>query len=207
MNILREKYNMAVVLLTVLLIAGCSTMKTPKSGFLEDYSEFRVDPKDKSLFWYEKEGVNWKRFRKLMIDPVVVYFHPDARNRAIDPKELKKLTGYFRETVVRELEDEYPIVNAPGPDVLRVRAAITDVIPVKPITNILTVAAIGIPLDMGGAAIEAEFLDSETGERLGAVVDMKLGTPLDINGFTSLGHAKTAFRQWAKELKQALNEP
>ncbi|MBU1727536.1 MAG: DUF3313 domain-containing protein, partial [Candidatus Omnitrophica bacterium] len=71
----------------------------------------------------------------------------------------------------------------------------------------LSAAAIGVPLDMGGAAIEAEFLDSETGERLGAIVDMKLGTPLDISGFTSLGHAKGAFQRWAKELKQALLEP
>lgn len=207
MNILKDKSNIWLVLLVILLIGGCSTMKTPKSGFLQDYSEFRVDPKDKSLLWYEKKGTDWKRFKKLMIDPVAVYLHPDARNRAIQPEELEKLTKYFRETVIKEVEDEYPAVDTAGPDVLRIRAAITDVIPVKPVTNVLAVAIIGIPLDMGGAAIEAEFLDSETGERLGAVVDMKLGTPLDISGFTPLGHARTAFQRWAKELKQALNEP
>ncbi|MFA5355928.1 MAG: DUF3313 domain-containing protein [Candidatus Omnitrophota bacterium] len=210
MNIVKEKLNICLVLsvfMVIFLIGGCSTMKTPKSGFLEDYSEFQVDPKDKSLLWYEKKGVDWKRFKKLMIDPVVVYFHPDALNRAIQPEELEKLTGYFRETVINEVKDEYPVTDTPGADVLRIRTAITDVIPVKPVTNILSVAAIGIPLDMGGAAIEAEFLDSETGERLGAVVDMKLGTPLDFSGLTSLGHTKTAFRQWAKQLKQALAEP
>lgn len=182
-------------------------MRTPKSGFLKDYSEFRADPKDKSLLWYEKKGVDWKRFKKLMIDPVVVYLHPDARNRPVPAEELNKLTEYFRETVVREVRDEYPVVDTPGPDVLRIRAAITDVIPVSPVTNILSVAAIGVPLDMGGAAIEAEFLDSDTGERLGAIVDLKLGTPLDVRGFTSLGHARTAFQKWAKELKRALAEP
>lgn len=182
-------------------------MKTPKSGFLKDYSQFQADPKDKSLLWYEKKGTDWKRFKKLMIEPAVVYLHPEARNRAIQPEELEKLTAYFRETVVKEVQDQYPVVDTPGPDVLRIRAAITDVIPVKPVTNILSTAVIGIPLDMGGAAIEAEFLDSETGERLGAVVDLKLGTPLDVSGFTPLGHARSAFRQWAKELKQALSEP
>jgi len=210
MNILKERLNIWFVLsalLVTFVTSGCSTMKTPKSGFLQDYSEFQVDPKDKSLLWYEKKGTDWKRFKKLIIDPVVVYLHPDARNRAIQPEALEKLTGYFKETVVKEVEDEYPVVDTPSPDVLRIRAAITDVIPVQPVMNVLTTAIIGLPLDMGGAAIEAEFLDSETGERLGGIVDMKLGTPLDISGFTSLGHARTAFQQWAKELKQALAEP
>lgn len=207
---MKRKLNIRFVLLVyfaALLTAGCSTPKTPKSGFLLDYSQFQVDAKDKSLLWYEKEGTGWQRFRKLMIDPVVVYLHPDARNRPVQPAALEKLTAYFRETVVKEVEDEYPVVEVAGPDVLRIRAAITDVIPVEPVVNVLTTAAIGIPLDMGGAAIEAEFLDSETGERLGAIVDMKLGTPLDISGFTSLGHARTAFKQWAKELKRALAVP
>ncbi|MDD5155147.1 MAG: DUF3313 domain-containing protein [Candidatus Omnitrophica bacterium] len=210
MDISGRKLNNLLVLLALpalFLTAGCSTMKTPKSGFLVDYSEFQFDSKDKSLLWYEKEGTDWKRFRKLMIDPVVVYYHPDARNRKIDPQELQKLTAYFREVVVQEVKDKYPVVDKAGPDVLRVRAAITDVIPVNVAANILSAAAIGIPLDMGGAAIEAEFLDSETGERLGAIVDMKLGTPLDISGFTSLGHARSAFQKWAREFKQALSEP
>jgi len=210
MDILRGKLNIRFILLIFLftfLITGCATMKTPKSGFLGDYSLFQVDPKDKSLLWYEKEGTDWKRFTKLMIDPVVVYYHPAARNRQIEPQELQKLTEYFREVVVQEVEDKYPVVDKAGPDVLRVRAAITDVIPVNVAANIVAAAAIGIPLDMGGAAIEAEFLDSETGERLGAIVDMKLGTPLDMRGFTSLGHARSAFQKWAKEFKQALSEP
>ncbi|MDD4893725.1 MAG: DUF3313 domain-containing protein [Candidatus Omnitrophica bacterium] len=210
MNILKKKLNIWFVFLSflaTLLLVGCSTIKTPKSGFLEDYSEFQVDSKDKSLLWYEKKGTDWKRFKKLMIDPVVVYFHPDARNRAIQPEELEKLTKFFRETVIKEVEDKYPVVDTAAPDVLRIRAAITDVIPLKPVTNILAVAIIGVPLDMGGAAIEAEFLDSETGERLGAIVDMKMGTPLDISGFTPLGHTKGAFQRWAKELKRALSEP
>lgn len=194
------------ILSTVFILHGCAGVKTPKSGFLQDYSGFQVDLKDKSLLWYEAAGVDWKRFNKLMIDEVVIYYHPNARGGSIKPEDLMKLTEYFREIVVKEISDRYPVVDMPGPDVLRIRAAITDVIPTSPALNILTTASIGFPLDMGGAAIEAEFLDSETGKRLGAVVDMKLGTPLDIKGFTSLGHAKTAFQQWARELKQALQE-
>lgn len=39
---------------------------------------------------------------------------------------------------------------------------------------------------------------------LGAVVDSKKGTPVDIKGFTTWGHAKGAFKDWAKLLKKSL---
>jgi hypothetical protein len=45
-------------------------------------------------------------------------------------------------------------------------------------------------------------------DRLGAVVDMKKGTPVDINmlkGFTTWGYAKGAFREWAELLRESLD--
>jgi len=58
---------------------------------------------------------------------------------------------------------------------------------------------------LGAFAIEVEFLDSQTGERLAAGVDQKLGTPFDgVSGFTRLGHARAAFGEWAHELRVAL---
>lgn len=104
----------------------------------------------------------------------------------------------------------YPVVYQPGVGVLRIRAAITDIIPANPLLNIVTTAAVFIPLDMGGAAMEAEFLDSVSNERLAAIVDRKQGSPLSpldiIGGFTKWGHAKGAFDKWAKELREALDE-
>jgi hypothetical protein len=202
----KAKFFIFPILAGLIFLLGCATVKTPKSGFLVDYSEFVVDPQDKSLLWYEKQGTDWGRFKKLMLEPVVIYLHPEAKNRAINPDDLKKLADYFKETVIKEVQDEFPVVETPGADVLRIRAAITDVDTANPLVNVACVAAVGIPLDMGGAAIEAEFLDSETNERLGAVVDMKLGSPLDVQGFTSFGHAKTAFQEWARELKKAFKE-
>lgn len=37
-----------------------------------------------------------------------------------------------------------------------------------------------------------------------AVVDSKKGTPVDVNGFTTWGHAKGAFKDWANLLKESL---
>ena len=197
---------LVVMIVMFMFAAGCATAP-PGSGFLKDYSKLQTDPEDESLKWWEKEGVDWKHYKKLMIDPVVVYFHPEAKNRQIEPDVLKELTDYFRTVVIEEIQDSYPVVDAPGPDVLRIRAAITDLVPANPFLNVVTTAGVGVPVDMGGASMEAMFLDSTTNELLGAVVDSKKGTPVDINmlkGFTTWGYAKGAFRDWAALLRESL---
>jgi hypothetical protein len=194
---------LVVMAIAFMFATGCATVP-PGSGFLKDYSELQTDPDDESLSWWEKEGVDWKRYKRLMIDPVVVYYHPKAKNRQIEPNVLKELTDYFRTIVIEEVQDAYPVVEAPGPDVLRIRAAITDLVPANPFVNIITTAGAGVPVDVGGASMEAMFLDSTTHELLGAVVDSKKGSPLGIKGFTTWGHAKGAFKDWAKLLKESL---
>lgn len=193
----------------IILGSGCA--KTPpRAGFLQDYSALRQDPGDESLFWYEIPDVDWKMYSKLMIDPVVVYFHPEAENRQIDPEVLSEITDYFRNAVIEAVQDAYPVVDKPGPGVLKIRAAITDIIPANPLINATMIVAVGLPVDMGGASMEAEFLDAETHKPLGAVVDKKLGIPVNpedyVVGFTQWGHAKTACDAWAELLRESLDE-
>jgi hypothetical protein len=191
----------------MIFLVGCASSPTPPvSGFLGNYDGFEADPADGSLLWWERPTFDWSSYRALMLDPLSIYYHPQARGREILPEELTKLTDAFREAVVEELGADYRVVEQSGPDVLRVHAAITDVIPTKAALNVVTSVVAFVPVNMGGAAIEVEFLDSETGERLAAGVDQKLGTPFDgVAGFTRLGHAKDAFREWAHELRVALD--
>lgn len=191
----------------LVLFSGCATTGPPEvSGFLGNYEDFAVDPADESLLWWEQDGFDWSDYRAVMLDPVTIYFHSEAQDREILPDELKKLTDGFRDAVIVELGDAYPVVDRPAADVLRIRCAITDIVPSNAALNVATSLVAFVPVDMGGAAIEVEFLNSVTGERLAASVDQKLGTPFDgVSGFTRLGHARSAFREWAKELRTALD--
>ena len=195
-----------ISLVAVVMLVGCSSTPPPRSGFMVDYPDLKPDRYgNPRLLWWEKPGFDWMRYQKLMIDPVVVYYHPQAKSKEIRPDDLKQLTDEFRDVVIAELGKSYPVVSTPGQDVLRVRAAITEIIPANPALNIVTTALAFVPLDMGGAAIEAEFIDSMTSERVAAMVELKLGTPTDLkSGFTSLGHARASFKSWAAELKRAL---
>lgn len=189
---------------------GCASNKPTKpSGFLKDYSGMNPVPEDPSMLYGEKPNVNWKKYTRLMIDPVVVYRAPKAK-KAAKPEELQKLADYFRNEAITTLKDAYPVVDKPAPDVMRIRAAITDLDSANPWLNLAATAAIMLPVDMGGAAMEAEFLDSVTNERLCAVVDRKEGSPLSLTEFTGAytewGHAKGAFKAWIKLLKESLDE-
>ena len=202
----RWQVTTTLIPVSMLLAAGCATVGPPPvSGFLTDYTGFTSDPSDASLLWWERDDFDWTRYRGLIIDPVSVYYHPEARDREILPDELKKLTDEFRASVVEQLEGAYAIVVDPSPDVLRVRCAITDVVPVRPALNAVTGAVGFVAIDVGGASIEVEFLDSVSGERLAAGVDRKLGSMLGgPASLARLGQARAAFDDWARELREAL---
>ena len=191
--------------ISIIVLSGCATTAPPNSGFMHNYSMLREDTNgDKSLKWWEKEGFNWQQYQKLMLDTVVVHYHPQAGSTRINAETEKKLTNYFMKAVKEELTDEFTIVTTPGPDVLRVRASVSEIIPASPALNYPAMVVAFFPIDMGGAALEAEFLDSETNEILAAMVDRKMGSPLKPRGFTRLGYARAAFDSWAKELRIAL---
>ncbi len=200
------------LLVAVLLFGtlGCSAKPPPASGFLGPDIALTPDPLDASRLYFEKPGVDWERYTKLMIDPVVVYLHPDSKNQEIQVDELKKLTDLLHDTVVKKVSPSFPVVDEPGPDVLRIRSAITDVVPANPVVNMASIASFGVPVDMGEASLEAEFLDSLSNERLAALVDRKVATPVDLKfykGFTKWGHAEEAFEKWAQELLDELGAP
>jgi hypothetical protein len=185
--------------LALLFFMACAVAPAPpQSGFLENYDGFKPDPADASLVWWERPGFNWSDYHGVLLDPVSVYYHPEARGRGIRPEELKKLTDAFRDAVIEELGTDYPVVAQAAAGILRIRCAITDIIPSSPGINLATSLLAFVAVDVGGASIEFEILDSMTGERLAAGVDQKLGSSVDgLANLTRLGQARPAFRDWA----------
>lgn len=190
----------------LIVLAGCAAKKPPSnSGFLEDYSRLRVDQNgDRSMQWWERKDFNWNQYRKIMLDTVVLNYHPEAKDKEIDSEKVKQLTDYFRKAVEKKLTDEYPIVTTPGSDVLKIKTAITEIIPTSPAINYPAMAVVFFPIDMGGAVIEAEFLDSETNEVMATMVDKKMGSPFKPRAFSRMGYTRAAFDGWAKDLRIAL---
>ena len=202
-------YICITIAVTSLLSLGCvqSTQSVTTSGFLGDYSQLEPWEGNKNIMEYQKPGVNWKQYKRLMVDPIVVDYHPSTKSRRVKPHELVKLTDFFHEKIVKAVDDAYPVTNTPAPDVLRIRVCITDIDPTNTAVNVATSVAVFVPLDMGGAAIETEFIDSVTNERVFAAMEQRKGVPVNLmEGMTKYSHAKGAFKYWAKELRKWLDE-
>src|ERR1700733_11939359 len=144
--------------------------------FLGDYSGLVPDAKNSDLLLYEKDPTVFKKYNKFIFDPITIYLLPEARDRGINPDDLERLAKYFHDAVTDELtkSGRYEIVTTPGPDVLELNVAITNVEPnggkknaaVKGgavAVSAATVPGIGLAvprLSVGRVNIEGEMLDS-----------------------------------------------
>jgi hypothetical protein len=107
----------------------------------------------------------------------------------VQPDQLKKVTDRFLEVITDALEDGYPIVDKPGAGVAIVRIALTNVYlkkkkvkwynytPVGAVSKGVEVAA-GKNMALTAAHLEIEMLDSQSGQRLQAGVDLQAGEKL-----------------------------
>lgn len=198
----------AVVFWGMISLQGC-TKPAEKTDFLPSQTELLPCRESKEKLWWERPGFDWHSYKKVIIDPVVVAGNAAGGHSAHDRTEVLELEGHFREIVAEKLAPEFSVVTEPGPDVLRIKPAITRVDRANPLLNLVTTAVVLVPLDMGGISIEVEFLDSLTGDILAAMVETKSGTPLQVvASFSQYGHAENAMEDWASELKRALvNNP
>ena len=198
---------------------GCRS-KVKQSGFLTDYPEFEKGPKGGAELVYFSEGVDFSTYDKIMMDHVVFYFSKDSAYKGINSDELNKLSEAFHEAMVNALQDAYPFVSEPGPGVLRMRPALTDVKSVRPVLGTVgTILPVGLALSIvkkgvtgthlsvGGATVEAEFLDSQTNKRVAAIIDQREGKKYKITKtMTKWGQTKDVFNSWAKRLRKFLDE-
>ena len=121
--------------------------------------------------------------------------------------EAGKLAKEFRAIVITEIQDDYPVVDEPGPDVLRLSAALTHLKPVNPAVNIMSGTVMLMPVDFGEAAIEVKFIDSQSGELIGEMKDERHASPFTLDmGWKRWSHVQGAFEDWADDLKDAMDE-
>ncbi len=176
------------------------------SGFLGDYSKLKKSRKLEGAMSYENPSKSLKEYDKFIIDLVVVHFAPNAKGIGVDPIKVQQVADYFHRELwlALSMRMRYQVVNTPGPGVLRLRMAITDIKTTVPIMNIhpgTKLLGQVLSLGLGGASMEGEAVDSETGERVLAVVDSRKGgfNPLPSRAaIDTVAHAKEVMRHWVK---------
>jgi hypothetical protein len=216
---LNRFFILMLIIITTLLV-GCAAQQLTSyemSGFLGSYANFTPGDKDQPNLVYLNPGRDLRKYNKVLIDHVVVFFNPESKHKGVDPAQLNQLTQYFHQALVNALKDRYAIVDRPGDGVLRIRTAITDVEPGSPVkgaaTSIVPVGATisvikksttGSNMAVGRASMEIELVDSLSGVRLAAAIDRREGGKKVVSGkWTAI---EEAFNYWAQKLRVWLDK-
>ena len=202
-------------------------------GFLSDYSKISKTKNPDGSYEYKDTTVDYGKYNKLLVDRIKIFFKDDSDYKGIDPDELKVLTDYFYEAVSKAVGDAYPMVKEPGPDVLRLRVAVTDLVPNKPEASVATLVIpfswvadagsgvakgeTGSTVFTGHATVEVEALDSESSEQLVAFIETETGKKYNwahgvtkgvtgyMNAYSKWNYTKTAMDDWAHLLRVRLD--
>lgn len=189
----------------IALATGCSSFRAEHSGFLNHYAQLTPDPKRDNLYVFENPEVGFEQYGRFLIDQVEVRFAPNARGTEMDQAKLDELADYARRQFEDALAERYEVVNQAGSGVAQIRFALTDFNRTHPTMNIHPASKL-TGIGLGGASMELEAIDSETGERIVAIVETRLGNRLSIApGLSQYGHARQVIRQWADRFVARIN--
>lgn len=164
-----------------------------------------------------KPGVDFGKYNKVILDSVIFFFADDCEYKGCDPQAMKELADACNQQLVNVLKGTYPLVAEPGPDVVRIRFAITDLEQSRPVLSAVTTV---VPIGLGISIIKKGVAGSWTGSGLtGAelmAIDFMTGDVIAVaqdkqtagftERFSKWGSAEDAFKFWGERLKLFLDQ-
>jgi hypothetical protein len=194
-----------------------------KSGFLGDYSLLKEGQRstisegaeDEALLVYKNPAADWRKYRKVILDPVTVWTSgKDSQLKDVSVEDRQRLAALLWSKIDEQLRKDYQMTNQAGPDVMRIQAAITEagdsnafldtvtsIIPQTRLLSGMKSLATGVSAFTGSASVEIKITDSETGTLLLAAADRRGGTK-SLSGVTnSWNDVEEAYRFWAEKMR------
>jgi Protein of unknown function (DUF3313) len=172
-------------------------------------SKLTPDTGNEAALRYIAPDVPWSQYTKVMVSPVTVW---GGAKRKIGAEDAQRLANYFYQVLVQQLGTVVPVVDEPGPGVLKVQAALTDA---EAATPVLRTVSMAIPQArvlatlkyiatdsypfVGAAQGELEVTDSRTGAVLAAGVARRIGGgSLQTAAQWQWGDVENVVDHWAK---------
>ncbi|MDD4893735.1 MAG: DUF3313 domain-containing protein [Candidatus Omnitrophica bacterium] len=205
-----------------LAISGCATTEqvpnVRMSGFLGDYSQLHHGKPGQAEFTYRDLNADFSKYPKVILEPVQLWAaDSDSALSKLSREDQQLLVDYLYVALRDALQKDYILVTEPGPDVMRIRCAITEARannPVKEVLSTLTPVGLGISYarkivtgthsGVGVVSVEGEVVDSASGERLAAVIDRRAGTKSSLTKPARWGDVQDAFNFWARRMQTNL---
>jgi hypothetical protein len=217
-RLIRSAMIAILIIALAMLFTACASVQKP-SGFLDGYYKDMTPAPGLEGNWmrWVKPGVDFSKYDKLMLDGVVFYLSPDSQDKGIDPDIMKDLADTFNLDMVNAVKDKYPIVAEPGPDVMRIKFALTGIKQSRPVlSGATTIIPAGLAISVvrkettgawsgsGATGSEVMVIDSITKDVIAVVQTEYIAGFTE--RFTKYGSAKDAFQFWAGRLRYLLDK-
>lgn len=181
--------NRVFNLLIALAIGVSLSAQAEDSGFLTDYSQLKEND---SLGFikmraYEDPDLaaKLKKYQAVMIDQPELIVATDSKYKGLKPDDAVQIAEAMRAALSGSLTESFFVVDQPGPEVLLLRMAASNLYLKKAKRGLLSYTPVGAVVHAAAKAstddiakkislvevtIEAEMMDSMTGEVIGAFV-------------------------------------
>ncbi len=170
---------------------------------------------------YLLPGANFGAYTKVMLDPTEVAFRKNfvrdynrssgTVSRRISEEDANRALDQVKDSMGDIFAEEYQkagfqVVQQPGPDVLRIRTGVIDLVVNSPDIR-SSGRTYSASWEAGEATLVVEARDSQTGALLGRALDRRLAgdtQPYLRNAVTNKADFKILFRKWAKASSEGL---
>lgn len=207
-----------LLLLGVVTLTGC----TGTQNQVTEWDGLVRQPVSRMDAVFVRPDADIPAYTSVMLDPVQVSFarnwdpnqgrrNPASRLNAADVEAIQSgLADLFRETFRTQLaQGGFTLVDEPGPETLRVSAAIVDLFVTAPDT-MSAGRSRTYTANSGQMTLVAELRDSETGDLLARAVDTQRGRTTSgmqfTNNVTNTADARRAVGVWAAALRQGMED-
>lgn len=146
-----------------------------------------------------------------------MWLKSDSDVKKLERVKKEKILGFLNSTLFFTLKDSFKLVKKPGPNVFRLRIALTEgeasqmemdvvssVLPIGLAISYLQKYAVGHHFVVGKASVEAELVDSLTGERLLASLDSRYGGKGFKGKFDNWDDIKSSFEYCSLKINKRL---
>lgn len=210
----------------ILFLGACagktaSTEFSPADHFLgDDYALLMPSPELKGSLAWRNPAFSPQNYSAIYVEPVVLWnAEKMIKDSGLSKEDLELLAKYYHDVLTRVPEGtKLTLAAQPGPGVISIHSAVTEVEASSPVSNALTsVIPVGILLSagkqmttgqavgVGKCTIEMMFVDSVSGEKLALFADTKVGKKYSSAGFTKTGQTEEAMTEWAALLKERID--
>lgn len=218
----RHRFGIVSLVLASALLGGCATTATQQKA---EWDGLVRQPHPRMAAVFVRPGIqeDMPAFNSVMLDPIDVSFSSEFENnrragirtRRLDADDLaaiqQDVAGLFQQVFREELQaGGYQVVDKPGPETLRVSAAIVDLFITAPEATQSVGRSRTYVADSGRMTLVLELRESVTGEILVRAADARsgrsVGTLSIANRATNRADASRAMRIWARALREGLDE-